>query len=105
MVFAPVAPAARARSPFAIAAERLTPDSERAALDREHDAAMADVRVFATHARIQDDQGRELALREAAWAWQWALLALWALTKLSVVLKARQLGVSWVAAVVPPLGR
>lgn len=86
------------RSPYAIAADRLNPNSERAVLDRERDAAYKDVRAFARHARIQDDEGVEIAFGTAGWPWQFVLLALWAMTKLSVVLKARQLGVSWLAA-------
>lgn len=93
----PVLP--RIRSPFALAAERLDRNSARAAADRERDAAMADVRAFARHARIRDRDGIEIAFGEAGWPWQFRLLSLWTATPLSVVLKARQLGVSWLAAI------
>jgi hypothetical protein len=86
------------RSPFAIAAERLTPDSRLAELDRERVEAYADIGAFAAHAHFQDADGKDITFRGSGWAWQWMLLALWAVTKLSVVLKARQLGVSWLVA-------
>lgn len=86
------------RNPLARLAERLDRDSERAALLRVRDAAYADVTVFATHAVISGPLGRPLSLRENAWSWQWAFLALVAASPLTVVLKARQLGVSWLAA-------
>jgi hypothetical protein len=88
----------RPRNPFAIAAERLDPNSPRAAAEREREAAMADIRQFARHTKIQDPEGKEVAFAGIGWAWQFALLALWAMTKLSVTLKGRQLGVSWLAA-------
>lgn len=88
----------RPRGPFAIAMDRLDPDSDRGRLDREREEAMADVRSFARHARIQDPDGREVEFAKVGWTWQWVLLALWAVTRLGVVLKARQLGVSWLAA-------
>lgn len=89
----------RMANPYQVAAERLDPDSDRARLDREREAAMADVRVFARHARIRDEDGAEVAVGVGGWVWQFALLGLWVMTKLSVVLKARQLGVSWLAAI------
>lgn len=92
-------PLRRIRNPFAIAAERLDATSERAALDRERDEAYGDVRKFARHVKMQDADGAEVSFPKVAWIWQPVLLALWAVTKLSVVLKARQLGVSWLAAI------
>lgn len=89
----------RPRNLFSIASERLDASSERAAVDREHDAAMADVRTFAAHCTIATADGAPIAFRSTAWIWQWSLLALWVATKLAVVLKARQLGVSWLAAI------
>lgn len=65
----------------------------------ERDAAMADVRLFARHCRVQDADGVEIDFGKVGWAWQFVLIAVWALTKMSVVLKARQLGVSWLAAI------
>jgi hypothetical protein len=91
-------PIRRARNPFAIAAERLDPNSDRAASDRERDQAYADVGAFARHCKIQDADGNEVAFAGGGWAWQFQLLALWVVTRLCVVLKARQLGVSWLAA-------
>lgn len=89
----------RPRNPFAIAAQRLDPNSELAELDREREAALADVGTFATHAKIQTAEGDEVAFATVAWPWQPQLLALWLVTRLCVVLKARQLGVSWLAAI------
>jgi hypothetical protein len=88
----------RRRNPFARLSARLDPTSERATADRERDAAMADVDTFARHCKIQDAEGAEIAFRDAGWVWQFQLLALWVVIRLCVVLKARQLGVSWLAA-------
>lgn len=90
---------ARTRNPFAIASEVLDPNSERASLERERDAAMADVGAFAQHAWILHPELGEQPFRLHVWGWQLQLLALWVVTRLSVVLKARQLGVSWLAAI------
>lgn len=87
------------RNAFAIVAERLDPNSARAAEDRERAAVFGDVTVFARHAVIQDSDGAEISFRDAGWGWQFQLLALWVVTRLVVVLKARQLGVSWLAAI------
>lgn len=89
----------RRTSPFAIAAQRLDPDSPRAAQDREKAAALEDIRAFASHVKIQDPEGNEVAFAKIGWAWQFAMLGLFVVTKLLVVLKARQLGVSWLAAI------
>lgn len=86
------------RNLFGIVADRLDPQSERAAADREHDAALADIKAFAQHVTIQDADGAEVRFAKAGWGWQFQLLALWVVTRLVVVLKARQLGVSWLAA-------
>lgn len=89
----------RRTNPFAIAASRLDPDSERFKADREREEALSDVRRFARHVHIQDPVGREVGFADVGWAWQFVLLAVWVKTKLGVVLKARQLGVSWLAAI------
>ncbi len=81
-----------------ILADRLDARSVRSPSDVERDAAYADVRVFARHCRIADAHGRDVAFADVGWPWQFALLWLWSTTRLSVVLKARQLGVSWLAA-------
>jgi hypothetical protein len=86
------------RNLFARAAARLDPMSPAAAQAREREAAFADVGAFARHCRIQDADGAEVAFGAAGWGWQFQLLALWVVTRLCVVLKARQLGVSWLAA-------
>jgi len=91
--------APRHRNAFAIVAERLDPNSEQSAAEREGAAAVADVGTFARHCRIQDAAGDEIPFSTAGWSWQFQLLALWVLERLSVVLKARQLGVSWLAAI------
>jgi hypothetical protein len=93
-----VLPAIPIRNPFSIAAERLDANSERAALDRERDAALADVETFARHCKIKAAEGAEISFAASGWAWQFQLLALWAANRLCVVLKARQLGVSWLSA-------
>jgi hypothetical protein len=66
---------------------------------RERDAAFADVEAFARHAVIQTAEGEEAPLAEVGWPWQFQLLGIWSANKLCVVLKARQLGVSWLAAI------
>lgn len=87
------------RNPFAIAAARLDPSSPRAAADRERDQAMADVGAFARHAWILHPTDGPQPFRDHVWGWQLQLLAIWVVTRLVVVLKARQLGVSWLAAI------
>ena len=47
----------RTRNVFARLARSLDPDSEQATLEREREAAYADVRTFARHAKIQDAEG------------------------------------------------
>jgi hypothetical protein len=89
----------RTRNVFARLARSLDPNSEQATVERERETAYADVATFARHARIQDADGAEIAFRDAGWGWQFQLLALWVVNRLCVVLKARQLGVSWLAAI------
>lgn len=89
----------RPRNLFSIVAEKLDPNSERAARDRAAADAYGSVATFARHCTIQDAQGEAIAFKDAGWAWQFQLLALWVATRLVVVLKARQLGVSWLAAI------
>lgn len=92
-------PALPVRNVFSRVAARMDATSAEARSIAERDAAYADVRAFGRHAWIQDRDGAPVAFAAAGWAWQWALLALWAATRLSVVLKARQLGVTWLAAI------
>ena len=82
-----------------LAAQRADEHSARARAEKERDAAMADVGVFATMCSIQTADGEEHLFGRIAWPWQYILLILWAQTRLTVVLKARQLGVSWLAAI------
>jgi hypothetical protein len=89
----------RTRNVFARLARSLDPNSEQATVERDREAAYRDVATFARHAKIQDAEGAEIAFRDAGWAWQFQLLALWVINRLCVVLKARQLGVSWMAAI------
>lgn len=89
----------RTRNPFAIASEVLDPNSERASAERDRDAAMADVGTFAQHAWILHPEQGGQPFARYIWGWQLQLLELWVVTRLSVVLKARQLGVSWLAAI------
>lgn len=90
------APAAR-HDPLAIAAEKLDPNSERARQDREREACAGDVRRFARHCWIMTETAGPQPFKP--WVWQTALLLLWMLERLVVTLKARQLGVSWLAAI------
>lgn len=85
------------RNPFSRIAAALDPRSERATVDREREAALADVRTFAGHAWILHPT--DGPMKFIPWTWQPSLLALFAVTRLLVVLKARQLGVSWLAAI------
>lgn len=97
MAFAATLP--RRRNLFDRVAARMDESSAEAKEFAERDAAYADVKAFARHAWIQDRDGKAIPFRDAGWAWQWALLVLWTITRLSVVLKARQLGVTWLAAI------
>jgi hypothetical protein len=81
-------PALRQRNPFRVVASLLDDSSADARQAAERDAAFADVGAFARHAVMQDRTGRDARFAEVGWAWQWQLLALWALTRLTVVLKA-----------------
>jgi hypothetical protein len=94
-----IAIAPRIRNPFARVAVLLDETSAEAKAAAEREAALADVGVFARHARIQDAAGNEVSFKDQGWPWQFTLLALWAATRLVAVLKARQLGVSWLAAI------
>ncbi len=88
---------ARRRNFLSIVSERLNPASPRAAEDREKVTALADVEVFAGHAWILHPTDGPMPF--VPWSWQPQLLALWVIHRLAVVLKARQLGVSWLAAI------
>lgn len=79
-------------------AERADPASERARLAAEAEAALADVEAFARTCSIQTAEGETVNFGTAGWPWQFGLLATWAANPLVVVLKARQLGVSWLVA-------
>jgi len=85
------------RDPLAIAADRLDAGTERGRQERERLAAAADVRVFARYARILHPERGEIPFKP--WRWQPDLLHMFATTRLLVILKARQLGVSWLAAI------
>ena len=84
-------------NPFSGLSAWLHPGSERATVDREREAALADVRAFAGHAWILHPT--DGPMKFVPWPWQPRLLAIFAVTRLLVVLKARQLGVSWLAAI------
>ena len=79
-------------------AELADATSEQARLAAEGEAALAEVEAFARHAYIQTAEGQIVSFAQVGWPWQYRLLAIWAREKLCVVLKARQLGVSWLAA-------
>jgi hypothetical protein len=67
-------------------------------LDDERTRAYADVVAFASHAVFATAEGEPARFAEVGWPWQTQLLEMWAANRLVVVLKARQLGVSWLAA-------
>lgn len=98
-------PRPRRYDPLTILAERRDPTSERAKQDRERRACAGDVRRFARHCWIMTETDGPQALwdekagKSRLWVWQGALLLLWMLERLVVVLKARQLGVSWLVAI------
>jgi len=83
----------------ALALGALAAKAKRALADGECDAALADVETFARHAVISGVDGSDLRVGEVAWPWQMQLLGLWATRTRCVTLKARQLGVSWLAAI------
>ena len=62
----------------------------------EKAACAGDVRHFARYCWIETEDGPQ---EFRPWTWQLGLLLLWMLERLSVTLKARQLGVSWLAAI------
>jgi hypothetical protein len=68
-------------------------------LEDERTAAYADVVAFAGHAVFTSAAGEPVRFGEVGWLWQRQLLQMWAEKRLVVVLKARQLGVSWLAAI------
>ena len=81
-----------------IDAELADATSERARLAAEAEAALANVQAFARHAYIQTPDGETVGFAQIGWPWQFELLDTWATNKRVVVLKARQLGVSWLGA-------
>lgn len=85
--------------PASLAPERVAAARLRAPRDRRMDEAMADVAVFARQCHIQVELGPDLVFGDVAWLWQYQVLELWARNRMVVVLKARQLGVSWLAAI------
>ncbi len=68
-------------------------------VEDERAAAYADIAAFARHAVIAAAEGDPARFADVGWPWQTELLRLWAANRLVVVLKARQLGVSWLAAI------
>ncbi len=66
---------------------------------KERSSAYGDIAAFARHAVFATADGEPARFAEVGWPWQRQLLELWATHRLVVVLKARQLGVSWLAAV------
>lgn len=90
-------PPADARRALALGA--LAAKAKQTLADGACDAALADVETFAHHAVISGVDGSDLRFGEVAWPWQMELLAVWATLPRCVTLKARQLGVSWLAAI------
>ena len=67
-------------------------------IEDERTRAFADIVAFAGHAVIASPEGEPTRFADVGWPWQTQLLRIWAQQRLVVVLKARQLGVSWLAA-------
>lgn len=87
----------RARNPLAILVDRLDERSEAYANARARDAAAADVREFV--ARYVWILHPTLGpMKFVPWGWQLVLLGMMMAERLLSILKARQLGVTWLAA-------
>ena len=84
-------------NPWAIAAELMDEGSQRSERERERQEIAGDITKLLPHVRILHPARGEIAF--LAWGWQMALLALFVAERLLVILKARQLGVSWLAAI------
>lgn len=92
-----LATAIRTVDPLRILRDRLDSGSDRYAQDRQREACAADVRVFARHVWILHPINGPMKF--VPWGWQLKLLLLMMIERLLVILKARQLGVSWLAAI------
>ena len=70
-------------------------------LNDEREAALADPRVFLGHTRATDQRTGEQFLfdfsEESGWAWQGEILDQFREHQVTLALKARQLGISWIA--------
>lgn len=91
-----VAARRRPRSPLAILADRLDATTEAYAQARDREAAAADVRVFMRYVWLLHPITGPM--RFVPWAWQVVLLGLMMTERLLSIGKARQLGVTWLAA-------
>jgi hypothetical protein len=87
----------RPRNPLAILVDRLDATSETFAQQREKEAAAADVAVFARYAWILHPTAGPM--RFVPWSWQLVLLGMMMTERLLSIGKARQLGVTWLAAI------
>lgn len=87
----------RPRNPLAILVDRLDATSQAYAEAREKEAAAADVRTFVKYAWILHPTAGPMKFMP--WTWQLALLGMFMSQRLLSILKARQLGVSWLAAI------
>jgi len=70
-------------------------------LNAEREAALADPKVFLTFAKATDQRtGEEFDFdfsEESGWAWQGGVLDEFTQNQITLALKARQLGISWIA--------
>lgn len=87
----------RSTDPLRILRDRLDSSSERYAQDREREAIAGDVRLLLKYVWILHPTDGPMLFKP--WTWQPKLLGLMMVNRLLVILKARQLGVSWLAAV------
>ncbi len=87
----------RPRNPLAILADRLDATTEAYSQQRDKEAAAADVRVFARYAWILHPIAGPMKF--VPWAWQLVLLGMMMAERLLSIGKARQLGVTWIAAI------
>lgn len=92
-----VAVRSRPRSALAILADRLDATSVAYARAREKEAAAADATVFVSR-YVWINHPVTGPMKFVPWGWQLALLTLMMVERLLSILKARQLGVTWLAA-------
>ena len=90
-------PLPQIRSRWRVASDLLDETSEAAQHEAEKQAIAKDVRKLLPYVWILHPTDGPMKFQP--WSWQPALLYLWMIERLVVILKARQLGVSWLAAI------